>query len=329
MKLKGRSILVIALILFGGYAIYDYMRDQKKEAQLLSESRLMTVNFDQVETVEIEKGADKILLKRSVDGWNVQEPLKDLADNTVVEDLLKNAASESIIEVVKDADGINWALYGLDKPLGKITFVTTAGQKDTFEISDKRNFEENVFARRNSESRVLLVNSSWQNRIRKTVLDFQDRRVLRHNMAAIDSFHLKNQMGVIALSLKDGKWVVPAKKDFVLDQNKVREVLQGIASAKAADFVKTPVPALKSLFVVDLKLADKNWQVAVGQAKDLKIYAKVSDPAAVLLLEPGAMDKLIKLTIEDLKQSPPSKENKVKDPLADQQAQLAEQKDKK
>ncbi|MDG0817968.1 DUF4340 domain-containing protein [Bdellovibrio svalbardensis] len=330
MKLKGRSILVIALLLFGGYAVYDYFQDKKKEAKFLEESRLMTVNFDQVDTVEIEKAGQKLILKRSVDGWNVQEPLKDLADNTAVEDLIKNSATEKIIEIVKDENSVNWSMYGLDKPLGKITFSTTAGAKDSFEISEKRNFEENAYARRNNESRVLLVNSVWQNRIRKTVIDFRDRRVLRHNMASIDSLHLKNQAGLLDLSLQEGKWIVPAKKAVVLDQNKVRELLQGIADAKAAEFIEGAAPVLKPLFSLSLKLAEKDWKVDVGQSKDLKIYAKVSEPQFFLKLEPGAMDKLIKLTIEDLKETPPSKENnRVRDPLADQRAQLAEKKDKK
>ncbi len=329
MKLKGRSILVIALLLFGGYAFYDYKQDQKKEAKFLEESRLMNVNYDQVDTVEIEKGGQKILLKRSIDGWDVQEPLKDLADNVTVDDLIKNSSTDKIIEIVKDADGIDWSLYGLDKPLGKITFLTTSGQKDSFEIATKRNFEENVYLRRNNESRVLLANSVWQNRINKAVIDFRDRRVLRHKIASVDSLYLKNQVGSVALVLKEGKWIDPDKKNIILDQNKVRGILMGIAEAKAAEFIEGAAPTMKTLFTLNLKLAEKDWKVEVGQAKDLKIYAKVSEPKVVLKLESGAMDKLIKLSIEDLKEAPPSKENKAKDPLSAQQAELAEQKDKK
>lgn len=310
MKLKGRSILVIALLIFGGYAFYDFKKDQTKEMKQAEAVRLLTVDFDQVDAVTIEKGDQKISLKRTVDGWNMEEPLKDLADNTAVDDLIKNSATEKIIEVVKDEPKIDWSLYGLDKPLGKITYHSTAGKQNVFEIGTKRNFEENAYARRDSESRVLLVNSVWQNRINKQPIDFRDRRVLRHKMAAIDSLKLKNTAGSLELQLLDGKWVAPKAKSEVLDQNKVRELLQGIADAKAAEYIEGKAPALKPLFTLNLQLAEKNWTAEVGQAQDLKIYAKVSDPAFVLKLEPGAMDKLIKLTIEDLKEAPPSKENK-------------------
>lgn len=328
MKLKGRTLLVLALLLFGGYAVYDYMQDKKVEEKKLTDSQLMTVNFEQVDQVMIERGGQVISLKRSVDGWDLTSPLQDHADNIVTDDFVKNVAAEKIIDVAKEGDKIEWSTFGLDKPLAKITFATTSGTKNSFEISEKRNFEENAFARRDGEDRVLIVNSVWQNRARKDVIDFRDRRVLRHKIASIDDFKLKNKMGTLEVALKDGKWIAPDKKNLELDQNKVREFLQVLVDAKANEFVDK-MPALTPLFTVDLKLGDRSWNASVGQAKDMKIYAKVSDPAFSLKLEPGALDKYIKASIEDLKPAAPSHDNKVKDPNTDdEQAQLAG-KDKK
>lgn len=316
MKLKGRTLLVLALLLFGGYAVYDYMQDKKIEDKKLTDSQLLTVNFEQIDQVTIDRGGQVISLKRSVDGWDVTSPLHDQADNVVADDFVKNVATEKIIDVAKEGDKIDWSTFGLDKPLAKITFMTTSGAKNSFEISEKRNFEENAFARRDGENRVLIVNSIWQNRARKEVTDFRDRRVLRHKIASIDDFKLKNKSGTLEVALKDGKWIVPNKKDFVLDQNKVREFLQVLVDAKASEFVDK-MPALKSLFTLNLKLGDKTWNASVGQAADMKIYAQVSDPEFSLKLEPGALDKYIKASIEDLKPSSPSHDNN-KD-----QAQLA------
>ena len=49
MKLKGRTLLVLVLLLFGGYAVYDYMQDKKVEDKKLQDAQLMTINFDQVD----------------------------------------------------------------------------------------------------------------------------------------------------------------------------------------------------------------------------------------------------------------------------------------
>ncbi|HWU41925.1 MAG TPA: DUF4340 domain-containing protein, partial [Bdellovibrio sp.] len=242
MKLRGRTLLVLALLIFGGYAIYDYRHDQNREKHAAEEALLLTVNSEQVDSVSLEKQGQKILLKRTVDGWNLEEPFKDLADNTAVEDLIKSVASEKIIDVAKEGENIDWSIFGLDKPLGTITFATNAGAKNVFQISSKRNFEENALARRDSEKRVLIINSVWQNRMNKTPLDFRDRRVLRHRMASIDSFKLKNEKGLMELVLQEGKWIAPAKKNLKLDQNKVHEILQSIADAKAAEYVEGALP---------------------------------------------------------------------------------------
>lgn len=325
MKLKGRTILVLCLLLFGGYAVYDYFQDQKKEEKNMELARLLTVNFEQVDSFEIQKGSQKTRLKRTVDGWELVEPFQDLADNSVVEDFVKNVVPERVIEVAKEGEGIDWSVYGLDKPLGTITFKTTAGTQNVFEISEKKNFEDNVFARRDQEAKVLVLNSIWQNRVNKTALDFRDRRFLRHKIASVDNLKLQNAKGSWELKRVDGQWTVVGKKDFKLDQNKVREMLTAISEAKAAEIFdsKVKLPSLKSLFTLELVMADKKWKAEVGQASDLLIYAKVSEPAFQLKMEAGALDKFIKMTLEDLKDQPP----KMKE--EETQAMTADKKDQK
>lgn len=331
MKVKGRTILVLCLILFGGYALYDFQQDKKKEEKTMEEVRLLTVNYDQVNQVDIQKGDDKITLKRTVDGWVLEAPLQDLADNTVVDDFVKNTVPERIIEVAKEGDGIDWALYGLDKPLGTITYKTSANTVNVFEISEKTNIEDNVFARRDKENKVLVLNSVWKSRVNKTALDFRDRRFMRHKIASVDFVKVKNSSGVVELQRVEGQWIVPSKKELKLDQNKVRELLTAIADARADEIIEgsNKSKGLKSLFSMELTLADKKWTAEVGQAKDLAIFADVSEPQFQLKMEAGALDKFIKLKVEDLKEQPPENEKKDIKADEDKQAMMASQKDKK
>ncbi|KHD87457.1 MAG: hypothetical protein OM95_14295 [Bdellovibrio sp. ArHS] len=310
MKLKGRTILVLCLLVFGGYAYWDYLRDKKSEEKNMEQARLMTLNFEHVDSFEIKKGEQKIVLKRSVDGWELSEPYKDLADNVVADDFVKNVFPERVIEVAREGGDIDWSMYGLDKPLAQITFKTSDGQENVFQISDKKNFEDNTFARRGNENRVLVVNSIWQSRANKTALDFRDRRFFRHKIASVDAIQLKNSKGSFQLKRVEGLWQwVGAPKDYKLDQNKVREALTAISEAKAADILRSDakIPAGKSLFTMNLQLAEKSWKAEVTQAADLAIYAKVTEPSLQLKMEPGALDKFIKISPDDLKETPPAK----------------------
>ncbi len=332
MKIKGRSILVIALLVFGSYAIYDFMHQKTVSEQDAQESRLLTVEFDQVDKVELENPNGKIVLKRSIDGWSMEEPLQDLADNMAVEDYIKSLATERIMEVAKegsqDGESIDWNTYGLETPHGKVTLTSTDGKSNTFEISDKRNFEDNIFARRDQENRVLVLNSIWEKKINKTVLDFRDRRFLRHKIASVDEFKVKSQQALVHLKMVDGKWTALSPAKIELDQNKVRELLQVIVDARASEYLENKsLPQHKVLFTVDLNLGEKKWQAIVGQAPNKAILAETSDPKFVMKMEPGALDRFITLRVNEL-QAESVEENESQPKSADGQKAMLANKDK-
>lgn len=306
MRLKGRTILVLCLLLFGGYALFDHFNDKKKAEVETQSSRLMTVNFEQVQEILIQN-KEKILLKRDVDGWRLEEPLQDAADNDAIEDLVRQAYTESIISVVKEGEGIDWKLYGLDEPLGSILFKTTDNNQNEYQISALTNFESNAYARRDGENRVLLVNSIWQTRANRQVAELRDRRFLRHKIAAVDELKVQGAKDLFHLKREDGVWKLSGKPDFKVDQNKVRALLTAISDARAAEILNDPqsAPKLNTLFTMTLTMAEKTWTANVGQATDKKIYAKVTDPDLFLKMEPGALDNFIEIKAEAIQEKPP------------------------
>ncbi|WP_413558175.1 DUF4340 domain-containing protein [Bdellovibrio sp. HCB209] len=315
-KIKGRGILVMCLFLFGGYAFYDFQKQRSASEKQTADAKIFAMNVDQIDAIEIQKDGQTVEIKRGVDGWTLLQPLKDSADDAAAEDLIKMTSAEKIKDVAKEGADIDWASFGLDKPAASFTFTNSAGQKGTLHVSAKFNFEGHPFARRDQENRVLIVNSSWATRAEMPIVEFRDRRFLRHKMGAIDTFKLKNKNGIVDIALKDGKWVDAGSKKMELDQQKVREIFRGIADAKGANYVDGKMPALQNLFTLDMKLGDKNWKAEVGQAADKKIYAKVSDPAFQMQMAPGAVDKLIELKTEDLKVGATPKDDKGQAQLA-------------
>jgi hypothetical protein len=306
-KIKGRGILVCSLLLLLGYAVYDYWHEDKTKTKQMEDARLLTLNFDQVDSLESVRGDEKLQLKRTVDGWTLEAPIKDLADSNEVESYIKSIATDRILEIAKEGDSIDWARFGLDKPAAVVTFKTTDGKIEVFTVSSMKNFENNPFMRRNQENRVLVVPGSWDGKSKKTVNDFQDRRFLRHRIASVRSFKLKNAQGSFTLEEKDGKWFSPEQKDWKLNQERVREMLQWISDAKARSFPTSPDDYNngKVLFTLALDLEKVKWTAEVHQAKSLAIIAKVSDPAQLQVMEAGALDKFIKVKLEDLKEALP------------------------
>lgn len=306
-KVKGRSILVVLVLLFGAYAFYDFHQEQKEETKKKEDAQLLTINADQMESITMVKGDSKVVVVSTVDGWKLTEPIQDWADSVYVEDDLKYAFASSIIDVASEGKDVNWATYGLDKPTGKVTFKDHNGKSNTIELSSKKNFEGSLFARRDGENKVLVIPVSWAEKFEAPAEEFRDRRFLRHKIAAVQALEITNDKGTLELDKKDDQWILGSQKDRLLDQEKVRNLLKVISDAKAREIVSGALPPLKHLLFLRLQLDDKMWTAEVGQAPDKMIYATISDPKFNMKMASGALDKLIRMRAEDLYEAEISK----------------------
>lgn len=271
MKIKGRGILSLCLLVFGGAAIYEYYSTEQKQANQMIESRLMQLNYDQVDRIDIQREKEKISLARSADGWVLQSPLQEPADSEATEQFVRDIFPERIIEVAVEGPQINWFQYGLAPAQTTITLTDAKGTQESFHISNKKNFEGNIFARRNEENRVLVLNPAWEEKAEKKVIDFRDRRVLKANIATVDELTVQNNQGSFTIHRVDGQWKVRGF-NVDLDQNKVRLFLKQLADAKAdqieqaSSFISGQTPLLQ----LAVKMGDKRWTAKVSQSKEDK-----------------------------------------------------------
>lgn len=290
----GALVLVGVLAVTGGFLAWDLMSEKSKETRKLTETRLFPFEPDQVNEFTIETGTGKIRLVRTVDGWKLEEPLQDWADSSFVDDYIERAVKDRYVEVAAEGEGVDWKIYGLDAPVGKLTVRRQTGESRTIEVSAKQNFEQNCMVRIAGENRALIAPSSWLPNVQRTALEFRDKRLFRRKIGGVDRIEIKNAAGSFALERKDGKWSVPAHPAWPLDQNRVREVLSMVNEVRAADFVTVKAPAALTM---TLTSGDKKWTAEMGKNKDGE-FASVSDPAFLLKLEPNTIAKFSKLTAE-------------------------------
>ena len=303
-----------ALVLgLGVYAyVFDYQKSKSDADAKFEQTKLIHSNPDQINEFLVEKGDQKIRLKRDTDGWHLVEPFKDLADNEATELFVSTATSENYTDIAAEGKTLDWALYGLDKPKAAITFFSTSGEKTLFEVSEKKNFEQSSYVRRNHEDRVLVCTGTWFSRASKSAFDFRDKRMLRFQIAKVESLTFTREKEKLELVSKDGVWQNP-KDPKKLDQNKVREILQAISEVEAQNFTLESMPTAaqqkelgldKPMAVLQLKLGDKDWTAKISKAKDGFFYAWTSEPVFVLRIQPDAFGKLRSLNATDLIEKP-------------------------
>lgn len=322
MKNRGVVVLVAAVALLGGYLAWDMRSEKAAEETKTKESLIFPYAVDQVNEIVIENAkGGRTRLAKTIDGWKLEEPLKDDADSGFTDDFLGKIMKEGYKEVAKEGDGIDWKIYGLDNPIGKITVKTQTGQGKSLEVSAKQNFEENAIARISGENRVLIVPWSWSANAGRTALDFRDKRLFRHRIASVERLELTNPEGTFTVESKDGRWITPANPEWLLDQNRVRELLSMLNESRVADFVTEGSPLKTQVgdyglatpkVRIKAKLKDKPWDVQIGTVARpepgkaaSKVppgeYASVSDPAFLVRLDDGVLAKFEKLTLDGLR----------------------------
>ncbi len=310
MKNKGPLILVGMVAALGGFLAWDYAHEEAVAKKKDANARLVTLAKDQINEVEIRSPQNHILLVRTVDGWKLDSPVKDWADSAFVDDFVERMATDKSLEVAKEGDGIDWKVYGLDAPMGHITFKSQSGESQSIEVSSKQNFEQNSIARRAGENKVLIVPASWSNNIARLPIDFREKRFFRPKLSGIDHLDLKNANGQIQLVLKDGKWSLPSRPEWSLDQNRVREILTMLTETKAKDYLAEGVPSEEQkkkwgldhpLVTIKVLRAGKEWFGDLGRDTDGNEAGAVSDPLLMMQFEKGTLKKFAELSEESLR----------------------------
>lgn len=299
MKKTSWFAVLVAVLVAVTYYIEFYQANKTEQAKV-EESKIVSFPPDQIHQVEIENKLGKVVLKRDADGWALTEPLKDWADNQFTEDFINGLASEKSIETAAEGENINWSVYGLDKDVSKVVFTNQQGNSLLVTVSAKKNFEGNSFLRRGNENKVLVATSQWALRSQKAPLDFRDKRLFRGKIGSVEGIHIKSLKDEFDLVNKENKWLSEKHPELGLDQNKIREILTSLNEVRASDFLST-LPASTSKAKIALKLKDKTWEADIKQAADKSLYAVVSDPAFILKVDPGQMDKFLNMTLMGLR----------------------------
>lgn len=271
MKNKGLLIIGAATVIAVGYLGYDIWTEKKEATQKQSESVLLSWNQDSIDTISIVhlQGARSIELVRSTDSrdWSLMKPVNDLTNPVSVKEFIDGLLTEKSLQKLSSVDEKS---LGLDQPEGYVELDSKSLQsKIRYSISARKNFEGNAYLKKTTYSssgsevhEYYLAGASWLAKLQKKALDFRDRRFARQSMAAVDWVHISRGSARTELS-KEGKdslaqWVLLQKKDWIVDQNKVRETIGMLNTNQVLDFVE--ILPKEAKLVGTLKIKSPEWQ---------------------------------------------------------------------
>ena len=172
--------------------------------------------------------------------WFLRKPLASLADNSKIEDILRNLSGLKAKEFVSEGKTEEeMALYGLRDPEYQVYLNLPAkNQELTFSLHKE---EDKIYATTSLSSKVIAVEEQALTDLEKKAEDLREKEVVTFNSWEASKVFLKR--GEFALTLikdKDGKWMTESEPKEEMDGSRVETFIRKIDYLEAAEFIDPP-----------------------------------------------------------------------------------------
>jgi len=322
-KWKQIIALVSALVALGALATWDEWQTKKDEKAKESKGLLITdVKPDDIVAVHFisrgdsEVGGDKapakeattpkgdskpvdIDLSRTDSGWKISRPITTDADAQSVSDLLKNILEyKSENEVASGKD--KWADFGLDNPRRSIELKTTSGRNILFLVGNNTPVGFGTYVATGISDKIYSGSQYIATATLKTLFDLRDKKVLKLMPHEVKSVTITSSTEKTALEKADNSWSLLTPTKVGADLAAVNNLLDDLASLKAAEFIDQPDAQLskasksgKNLAKIEVRAGSQNIALRLFEFSS-SIYADVDGQLPLLKLGNEAKEKLVK-----------------------------------
>ncbi len=233
MKFKTTIILfAVFIVLLAFVLFFEYKGMGEKD----EEEKLLALSSYDVEKITFKREDESISFQKDEEGeWLITEPLEAKADKYEVDRLADDFSDlriERVVEEVpeeiekygipqkeislwfKDKDKPIKILIGMENPLG-----------NTF------------FAKREDETKVVLIPSSLKSLMEKSLFDFREKNIFKFETDDVKSVKLRAKKTRWEASKKGEEWFFKNPVNALAKSSKIDDILSSLSSLEAKEFV--------------------------------------------------------------------------------------------
>ncbi|MGH8013994.1 MAG: DUF4340 domain-containing protein, partial [Candidatus Binataceae bacterium] len=234
-------------------------------------------------TIQHSDGEPSIELARQDDKWWIVKPVRYLADQAEVNQLLGALANAKVNNFVTD-NPTDLAEYGLLKPSLIVALYTgTNNAKESLEFGHKATDEYMDYARRGEgDAPVCTVYNYLKKASAKTVLDLRDRTMLGFDKSKVERVEMKGPAGAATLTrATSGKWTAGAEgKSNPAEELVAKSLLDQLTQLKGTSILEDPMTDARPFGLehpyVTLQLYGKN-DATMGSVKLAEMPEQITD----------------------------------------------------
>jgi len=234
-----RTTLVLAAITLGVLAYLRFVEMKQPSTEEAKRQAQNVVTFDRNKIV-IQNGDEKVEMRRSDNRWRLETPIKDQADNSLIENLLsdlENWQKDGTISAKEvDADKTKLNEYGLHKAKLRLKLI---GQDRPPEILFGKDaaLEGKMYVRFENSKETFLAGQSVKKDIDKKPEEFRDRKLTDLTIAQVSRVFLKTPAGEMDLQKKGDHWEIVKPLRARADDQKTNDLIAQITTARIQQFV--------------------------------------------------------------------------------------------
>src|SRR6266567_1465653 len=298
MKWKTTLVLLtIALSLAFYIKFYESKRPNTEEAKRQAQN---VVNFsrEKIDGIVIQNGDDKIDMRRRDNKWRLETPIKDQADNSLIENLLFDLESwqkDATIPAKQiEAEKNKLNEYGLSKPKLRLKLLGPDAPPEILFGKDAA-LEGKMYVRFENSKETFLTAQSIKKEIGKKPEEFRDRKLTDLISAQVSRVVLKSTAGEMELQKKGDHWEIMKPLRAHGDDQKIGDLIAQVTTAHIQQFVADDRGDLHpyglaeprgsiTLFTQDDKQGQMLQIGAVPEKEKDQIYVRFSSRAFVYTL---------------------------------------------
>ncbi len=315
MKFRSTLLLLIVGLGLGSYLVL-FERHRLSTSQARDRDQLvLQLDRDQVTSISIKNTETHIELRKQPNTlWYLEEPVKDRADPSVINQLFTTAEMlrhDAVIAL--DSNGPKKAQlkeFGLYSSETRVKF---GGEKPTELVLGKdAAVEGKIYAKVEGGNNAYVIPNEIKNQITKMADDFRDRRLTVLATSQINRLIVKSGAGEIELQKKNERWTVIKPLSVRGDNARIGDLISQATTARIESFVADSANLAayglqEPRGTVSLYTEGEKEPVILQigtnppEAKDkAKTYAKISNRESVVLL-PKAIEELLKTKPNDIR----------------------------
>ncbi len=237
MKFKKTIILFIvfaALLAF--VLLFEEFKGKKGEDE---EDKLVALSSDDVQKITLKREDEIISFEKSQDEeakeWIITEPLEAKADKYEVDRLAENFSDLRIERVVEETPE-DVDKYEIPKKEISLWFKDRE-QPVKILIGAENPLDNTIFARREDETRVVLIPSHLKSTLEKSLFEFRQKEIFRFETDDVKSIALRAKETQWEAERKEEEWYFNKPVQALAKETKITGILNSLSGLKAKEFV--------------------------------------------------------------------------------------------